>query len=246
VRFFFHLGRYLIFLRRILRKPVKGSIFRKHVITEIDNLGINSLGIVAIISIFMGAVLAIQTAFNITNPLIPLYTIGFATRQAIILEFAPTIISLILAGKVGSRISSEIGTMRITEQIDALEIMGVNSSEYLVLPKLLASLIINPFLVMCSMMLGVFGGWLASMASNLVTNYHYIEGIQLEFQIFAIVYAIIKTLTFAFIISTVSAYHGYYVSGGSLEVGRASTKAVVQSSILIILFNLIITEILLA
>lgn len=243
---FFHIGRYFIFLKRVFRKPEKGSVFRRQLIIEIDSLGIDSLGIVAIISVFMGAVLAIQTAFNISNPLIPLYTIGFATRQGIVLEFSPTIVSLILAGKVGSRISSEIGTMRITEQIDALEIMGLNSAEYLVLPKVIASLLINPILIMGSMFLGVLGGWLATSISNLVSTYRFIEGIQLDFHLFDIFYALIKTVCFAFIISTVSAYNGYYTEGGALEVGRSSTKAVVQSSILIIIFNLIITEILLA
>ena len=243
---FFHIGRYLIFLKRVISKPEKSKIFRKQIFIEIDNLGMNSIGIVAIISVFMGAVVAIQTAFQITNPLIPLYTIGFATRQSMILEFSPTIVSLILAGKVGSRISSEIGTMRITEQIDALEIMGINSAEYLVLPKVVASVVINPVLVMASMFMGVLGGWLAVVTSNIVTTYHFIEGIQLDFHLFDIFYAMIKTVTFAFIISTVSGYWGYYVEGGSLEVGRASTRSVVQSSILIILFNLIITEILLA
>ena len=145
----------MIFLNRVFSKPEKVKIFRNQVIIEIDNLGIDSLGIVAIISVFMGAIVAIQTAFQITNPLIPAYTVGFATRQSMILEFSPTIVSLILAGKVGSRISSEIGTMRITEQIDALEIMGINSAEYLVLPKIVASVIINPVLVMASMFLGI-------------------------------------------------------------------------------------------
>lgn len=246
MKFIFHIGRYLLLLRRVFTKPEKTKIFIKQLFIEIDNLGINSLGIVAIISIFMGAVVAIQTAFNINNPLIPLYTIGFATRQSMILEFAPTIVSLILAGKVGSRIASEIGTMRITEQIDALEIMGINSAEYLIMPKVLASIIINPVLVMASMFLGVLGGWIAVVASNLVTTYHFVEGIQLEFHTYDIFYAMVKTVVFAFIISTVSGYYGYYVEGGSLEVGRSSTKAVVQSSILIILFNLVITELLLA
>ncbi len=227
-------------------KPEKGRIFRNQVVLEIDNLGIDSLGIVAIISVFMGAIVAIQTAFQISNPLIPQYTVGFATRQSMILEFSPTIVSLILAGKIGSRISSEIGTMRITEQIDALEIMGINSAEYLVLPKIVACVIIFPVLVMASMFLGVLGGWMAVVTSHIVTTFHFIEGIKLDFHIYDINYAMIKTVCFAFIISTISGYYGYFVEGGSLELGKASTKAVVQSSIYVILFNLIITEIFLA
>ncbi|MBP7498132.1 MAG: ABC transporter permease [Bacteroidales bacterium] len=242
---FYLIGQYFGFLLKVFRKPEKGKVFRQQTLIEIDVLGIESLGIVAIISVFMGAVLAIQTASNIDNPLIPLYTIGFATRQSMVLEFSPTIVSLILAGKVGSRISSEIGTMRITEQIDALEIMGINSAQHLALPKITASLIINPVLITISMFCGCIGAYLASMLSDLVTSYHFIEGLQLEFKIFHLVYAYIKTLVFAFIISSVSAFFGYYVSGGALEVGRASTKAVVSSSILIILFNLILTQLLL-
>jgi phospholipid/cholesterol/gamma-HCH transport system permease protein len=246
LKLFFHIGRYLLFLKRVFSKPEKARIFRNQVIIEIDNLGIDSLGIVAIISVFMGAIVAIQTAFQITNPLIPQYTVGFATRQSMILEFSPTIVSLILAGKVGSRISSEIGTMRITEQIDALEIMGINSAEYLVLPKILASVIIFPVLVMASMFLGVLGGWFAVITSHIVTTFHFMEGIRLDFHLYDISYAMVKTICFAFIISTISGYYGYFVEGGSLELGKASTKSVVQSSIYIILFNLIITEIFLA
>lgn len=211
-----------------------------------DNLGLESLGIVAIISVFMGAVVTIQTAFNTDHPLLPIYAVGFATRQSIILEFSPTIISLILAGKVGSRIASEIGTMRVTEQIDALDIMGVNSANYLILPKVVAAMLINPLLVIISMFLGILGGWLASTFTGLVMSAHYIYGIQLDFSAYDVFYALVKTVVFAFLITTTSSFKGYFVKGGSLEVGKASTRAVVQSSILIILFNLILTQMLLA
>jgi phospholipid/cholesterol/gamma-HCH transport system permease protein len=171
--------------------------------------------------------------------------VGFTTRQSVILEFSPTVISLILAGKVGSRIASEIGTMRVTEQIDALEIMGVNSANYLIFPKITAAILINPILIIFSMWLGILGGLIAMVATGLVTQHDYIQGIRSYLDLFSIWYALIKTVFFAFIISTVSGFYGYETNGGALEVGQSSTKAVVWSSILIILFNLILTQILL-
>lgn len=245
LHFFEHIGKYLIFLSRIFTRPDKMKLFRKQLIIEIDSLGIDSLGIVAIISVFMGAVVAIQTAYNIDNPWVPIYTVGFTTRQSIVLEFSPTIVSLILAGKVGSRISGEIGTMRVTEQIDALDIMGVNSANYLILPKIIAAMIIFPILVSLSMFLGIFGGYLAAILKEVVTSWAYIYGIQSWFIPYEIFYSLTKTIVFAFIITSVSGFYGYYTHGGALEVGRASTKAVVQSSILIIMFNLIITQLML-
>lgn len=229
----------------ILQKPERASIYRRQIIVEMDNLGLQSLGIVAIISVFMGAVLTIQTAFNTDHPMLPIYAVGFATRQAIILEFSPTMIALILAGKVGSRIASEIGTMRVTEQVDALEIMGVNAAGYLILPKVIAAMVVNPFLVVISMVLGIFGGWAASAVTGVVPLSHYVYGILFEFAQYDILYALIKTLVFAFIITTVSGYFGFHTRGGALEVGQSITKAVVFSSINIILFNLILTQLLL-
>lgn len=240
------LGAYLLLMRRVFSKPEKKRIYYKQVLVEIEFLGLQSLGIVIFISLFMGAVVTIQTAFNINNPLIPLYTIGYATRQSMILEFAPTIISLILAGKVGSRIASEIGTMRVTEQIDALEIMGINSASYLILPKIAAAMIINPILIIISMFFAVFGGYVAGQVTGLVSSWEFIYGIQYEFQVYDVFYALIKTVVFAFLITSVSGYYGYYTKGGALEVGQASTNAVVQSSIFIILFNLVLTQLLLA
>ena len=238
-------GSYFLLMSDVFRKPDKGKQFWKQLIIEFVNLGVESLGIVAIISVFMGAVLAIQTAFNIDTPLIPLSMVGFTTRQGLVLEFSPTIISLILAGKVGSRIASEIGTMKVTEQIDALQIMGINSANFLIFPKIIASIIINPFIIIISMFLGLLGGWLACIVTGLVPSQDYIIGLRSWFDPYSITYALIKTVVFAIIIASVSAFHGYRIQGGALEVGSASTKAVVHSSILIILFNLILTQLLL-
>jgi len=246
MKFLFHFGRYLNMLRQAFQRPEKQSIYIRQVMVEMEALGLASVGIVAIISVFMGAVLAIQMAFNIDTPLIPSYTIGYVTRQSVELEFAPTIISLILAGKVGSRIASELGTMRVTEQIDALEIMGINPATYLILPKIIASMIINPFLIMMSMLMAVGGGWLAGIFTGLFPSAEYIYGIQSFFALYDIFYALTKTVVFAFIIASVSAYNGYYTKGGALEVGEASTNGVVYSSIAIIFMNLILTQILLA
>ncbi len=240
-----HFGSYLLLMVQVFRRPDKSKAFWKQLLVEFQSLGIDSLGIVAIISVFMGAVVALQTAFNIDSPLIPAYTVGFTTRQSMILEFSPTVISLILAGKVGSRIASEIGTMRVTEQIDALQIMGVNSANFLILPKAVAAMLFNPILIVISMFLGIAGGWLACVASGVISSEAYIEGIRAWFDPYTITYALIKTIVFAFLIVSVSSYHGYRISGGALEVGRASTKAVVYSSILIIIFNLILTQLLL-
>jgi len=242
---FFVIGQYILLMKKVFTRHEKGSVFRKQVLDEINNLGIDSLGIVAIISVFMGAVVAIQTAHNITSAWVPGYTVGFTTRESIILEFSNTIICLILAGKVGSRIASEIGTMRVTEQIDALEIMGVNSANYLILPKIVAAALIFPILVCISMFLGILGGWFAAAWLNVVTVTNYYEGITLDFIPFEIFYSLVKTVVFSFIITSVSGYYGYFTHGGALEVGQASTKAVVISSILIILFNLILTQLML-
>jgi phospholipid/cholesterol/gamma-HCH transport system permease protein len=241
----YHLGRYFLLLLRVFSKPEKFSVYLRQIMFEMNSLGIGSLGIIAIISVFMGGVITIQSAYNFTSPFIPLYAVGLGTRESIVLEFSPTIVSLILAGKVGSNIASEIGTMRITEQIDALEIMGINSAGYLILPKIIAAMLINPFLIVVSMFLGILGGFVMGVATDACTPYEYIFGIQSFFVPFNIVYSLTKTVVFAFIITSVSAYHGYYTSGGALEVGKSSTKAVVFSSILILIANLVITQIML-
>ena len=212
---------------------------------EVQFIGINSIPIVALMSTFMGAVISLQTASNMDSPLLPAYTVGYITQSSIILEFSPTIISLILAGKVGSNIASEIGTMRITEQIDALEIMGVNSINHLMLPKILASVIYFPILIVFSMFLGMFGGFLALVISDLQTTETYILGLRSWFDPYSIFYALTKTVAFGFIIVSVSSFYGYYVKGGSLDVGKASTKAVVISSVVILVANFIITKLML-
>ena len=241
-----HLGRYSLLMMQVFRKPEKGSIYLKRIIYEMDRLGLGSIGIVAFLSVFVGAVLTIQMAFNIDSPLVPLYTIGYATRKSIILEFSPTIMSLILAGKVGSQIAGEIGTMRVTEQIDALEIMGINPATYLIFPKIVAAMIFNPFLILMSMVLAMIGGWLSGIGSGLITTYDYVYGLQAYYSFYDISYALIKTVFFAFIITSVSGYFGFYTKGGALEVGESSTRAVVVSSVSIIIFNLLLTNLLLA
>jgi len=245
MHFFNHLGQYLFLLAKVFQKPEKKSIYWNQMLREIEVLGLESLGITIIISAFMGAVISLQTASDLSNPFIPRYLIGYGTKQSMVLEFSPTILSLILAGKVGSRIASEIGTMRVSEQIDALEIMGVNSAGYLIFPKVIASVLINPILVIISMFIGIVGGWSICVFTDLVTSYDYIYGTQYYFDPFHITYALIKTAVFAFIIASISSYYGYYVKGGALDVGRASTKAVVHSSIAILMFNLILTQLLL-
>lgn len=220
-------------------------MYFRQIVYEINNLGTGSLGLIAIISVFMGGVITIQSAYNFTSPFIPLYAVGLGTRESIVLEFSPTIISLILAGKVGSNIASEIGTMRISEQIDALEIMGINSASYLILPKVVAAMFINPFLIVISMFLGILGGYIMGVASGACSSYEYIYGIQSFFIPFNVYYSLTKTVVFAFIITSVSAYHGYYTQGGALEVGQASTKSVVYNSVLILVTNLIITKVML-
>ncbi len=239
------IGNYVLLMQKVFSRPQKGKIFWNQMMNEIQGLGLESLGIVAFISVFMGAVVSIQTAYNITSPLIPMSMVGFTVRQSVILEFSPTVISLILAGKVGSRIASEIGTMRVTEQIDALEIMGVNSANYLIFPKIVASVLINPVLIVFSMWMGILGGWIAMVASGLVSTTDFVHGIRIDFLGYTIFYALTKTIFFAFIISSVSGFYGYVTQGGALEVGQASTKAVVVSSVIIILFNLVLTQLLL-
>ena len=239
------IGSYFLMLKDMFNRPVKWSVMKQLILKEIDDLIIDSLGIVCFISFFVGGVVAIQTALNLTNPLIPRYLIGFATRQSVILEFAPTFISIIMAGKMGSFITSSIGTMRVTEQIDALEVMGVNSLNYLVFPKIVA-LFLYPFVIGISMFLGIFGGYLAAVYGGFATATEFIAGLQVEFVPFHITYAFIKTLAFAFILATIPSFHGYYMKGGALEVGKASTIAFVWTSVLIIITNYFLTQILLS
>jgi phospholipid/cholesterol/gamma-HCH transport system permease protein len=246
LKFLTQFGRYFILLGKVFSRPEKPSLYYKQTMSEFVYLGLNSIGITTIISFFMGAVITLQTAYNTENPIYPTYLIGLGCRDSIILEFSSTVVALILAGKVGSSIASEIGTMRVTEQIDALEMMGVNSASYLILPKLIATLVFNPFLTLISITVGVIGGGIAGTLSGVITTEDFIYGIQYAFIPYYITYSMIKTVFFAFIITSISAFQGYYVEGGSLEVGRASTKAVVYSSVMILLFNVILTQLLLS
>ena len=246
IRFLTQVRLYFQFLKKVFSKPEKASVYYRQTMTEFVSLGLTSVGIISIVSFFMGAVITLQTAYNTENPIYPTYLIGLGCRDSIILEFSSTVAALILAGKVGANIAGEIGTMRGTEQIDALEIMGINSASYLVLPKIIATLLFNPILTLISISIGIFGGWAAGTLSGVVTSENFIYGIQYAFIPYYITYSLIKTLFFAFIITSVSSFQGYYVNGGSLEVGRSSTKAVVYSSVLILMFNVILTQLLLS
>ncbi len=239
-----YIGDYFLFLRKVFIKPQGGKLFRKLIFREIWDLGMSSIGLVSFISLFMGAVTAIQMAQNFQSADIPVpdYYIAFATKVVLILEFSPTIISLILAGKVGSYIASSIGTMRVTEQIDALDVMGVNSPSFLVMPKIIASVLFNPILIMLSIGMGIVGGYLIGEVTQMWSKSDFIIGLQMPMANRLFVYTFIKTICFAFVIATVPAYYGYHVEGGSLEVGRSSTSAVVWTSVILIILNLVLTQ----
>lgn len=238
-------GRYCMFMTQVFRIPDRWKEFFKQLVFEISKLGVGSIPLVIIISIFIGAVICIQMTINIVSPLIPSYSTGLATREILLLEFSSTMMCLILAGKVGSNIASEIGTMRVTEQIDAIEIMGLNSANFIVLPKIVGFVLFVPILCVLSMGMGLLGGWFVAEFTTMISVENYVYGIQSFFNEWYVWYGIIKTLFFAFIITSVAAYYGYYVKGGSLEVGQASTNSVVSSSILILLADVILTKLLL-
>lgn len=243
---FEQIGRYSKLMYRTFSVPQRWNLFFRQTWKEIEKLGADSLSITLIISLFMGAVMTMQTQMNIENPLLPSYTTGLVTRDTLLLEFCSSILCLILAGKVGSNISSEIGTMRISEQIDAMEIMGVNTANYIILPKIAGFVLFIPILVIFSMFCGIAGGYFISVTTDLITPSTYIYGIQYSFVPWYVYYSLIKSVFFAFIIASVSSYYGYYAYGGALDVGKASTNAVVNSSILILMFNVILTKLLLS
>jgi len=244
MKIFEHLGAYFMLLGKVFSKPQKLKVFWKLTIREIWDLGINSIGIMTFISTFMGAVVAIQMAQNFQGADIPVPDsyIGYATKVVLVLEFAPTIMSLILVGKVGSYIASSIGTMRVTEQIDALDVMGINSPNFLILPKIIACVLFNPILVMISIGFGLLGGHLIGVSTKLWSEADFVTGLQMHMATKLYVYTFVKTMVFGFVIATIPAYYGYNVKGGSLEVGRSSTTAVVWTSITIIVINLILTQ----
>jgi|TARA_A200000113_G_C8765987_1_gene322695 phospholipid/cholesterol/gamma-HCH transport system permease protein len=231
-------------IQKTFKKFTKWAMLKELIFREIDDLIIRSIGIISFLSFFVGGVVAIQTAINIDNPLLPSYLIGFTTRQSIILEFAPTFISVIMAGKVGSFITSSIGTMKVTEQIDALKVMGVNTYNYLIFPKIIA-LTLFPFLITIAMFLGILGGYIACVSGGFSSHADFIEGLQLDFIPFHVTYAFIKSFIFALILATVPSYHGYFMEGGALGVGKASTTSFIWTSVSIIIANSLITNILL-
>ena len=231
-------------IQKTFKKFTKWAMLKELIFREIDDLIIRSIGIISFLSFFVGGVVAIQTAINIDNPLLPSYLIGFTTRQSIILEFAPTFISVIMAGKVGSFITSSIGTMKVTEQIDALKVMGVNTYNYLIFPKIIA-LTLFPFLITIAMFLGILGGYIACVSGGFSSHADFIEGLQLDFIPFHVTYAFIKSFIFALILATVPSYHGYFMEGGALGVGKASTTSFIWTSVSIIIANSVITNILL-
>lgn len=239
------IGDYFLFLRQVFSKPEKWSIFFKKLIEEMDAMGIGSMLIVSIVSISMGSVITTQTAMQIESSWIPTWTVGFVSRTSIVMELCPTIISLLLVGNLGSRITAEIGSMRVTEQIDALEVMGINPASHLVLPKVIASLIVNPVLIIFSIFFAILGGYLTIVITGCVSPYDFIDGLTYCFRVYDIIYAVTKTFVFAFIMSSVSSFYGYRIDGGALELGKASTEGIVVSSFLILVINVLITQIML-
>lgn len=240
--FFEEFGSYLLLMKETFRKPQNMHVFYRKLLFEMKVLGLDSILIVTIISVFVGAAVVIQLLLNLENPIYPDWVYGYSSRKAIMLEFSPTIISLILAGKCASRIASELGSQRISEQIDALEVMGVNTASYLILPKIIASMIFFPLLIILSIFIALLGGAFGVWALGSLTMNAYIEGLRLEYQDIDMIFAIVKTFVNAIIISTIASYRGYTLKGGSVEVGIQSTKAVVQSSIVIMIFDLILTN----
>ena len=242
---FITIGQYLLFMKTVFRKPEKMRIFWRQLMIESDKLILSSVLLVGVISLFIGGVLVIQTASNLENPMIDKMYIGYMVRESLILEFCSTMIALILAGKMGSNISSEIGSMRITEQIDAMEMMGVNSAGFLVLPKVVASTLLSPLLMFLSLTLGLIGGWIVVQVTHIIPPPSYITGIKAFYNGFYVFYSCFKMSLFCFMISSIAAFKGYYAKGGSLGVGRSSTQAIVVTSILILLADLIVTQLML-
>jgi phospholipid/cholesterol/gamma-HCH transport system permease protein len=245
MNFFTHLGRYLLMLKGMFSKPENWKMYWKELMHQCVEIGIGSLGIVAIISVFIGAVSTVQTAYQLVSPLIPKSTIAQIVRDTVILEFAPTLTCIVLAGVVGSKIASTLGNMRVSEQLDALEIMGINTKAYMVMPKIIGSLIVIPMLVVISAVLGIWGGRFAGGAANILAPETFDKGLFQSFMPFNVTFALIKAYTFAFIISSISAYYGYNVQGGALEIGAASTQAVVTSCIMILLADYLLAALLL-
>ncbi len=239
------IGEYILLMKLVFTRPDKKRIFLKQFFVDTEKLVLSSIPIIAVISVFIGAVIVIQTAYNIESPLIPKMYVGYMARESLVLEFCSTMVALILAGKVGSNISSEIGSMRISEQIDAMEMMGINSANYLILPKVVSATIFNPLLMLMSFILGLLGGAMIITFTGIITMSQYSEGLRYAFRLYYVFYSMIKMAVFSFLITSIASYFGYYAKGGALGVGSSSTRAIVVSSVAILVANLVITQLML-
>lgn len=244
-RFLEIVGEYFLFLKNVFTKPTKASVFFKKLIDEMDAMGVGSLLIVCIVAVCMGSVITIQTALQMESSWIPRWTLGFTVRTSVVMELCPTIISLLLVGNLGSRITSEIGSMRVTEQIDALEVMGINSASYLVLPKIVASLIVNPILITISIFFAIMGGYVTVILTGVTSTYDFVDGLTSYFRMYDLYYVMVKTVVFAFVMSSIASFYGYRIEGGALELGKASVNSIVVASFLILMLNLVITQLML-
>jgi phospholipid/cholesterol/gamma-HCH transport system permease protein len=239
------LGKYVLFIQSLFSKPERFKVYWDRTMQEMNSIGVGSIGIVAAISLSVGAVTTVQTAYQLVSGLVARSIISTILRDSTILELAPTITCLVLAGKVGANIASELGNMSVTEQIDALDVMGINSAAYLALPKIIAGIFVIPLLIIIAMFLSIYGGYIAGVASQSLTPQEFLNGIHDGFRGFTVTFAYIKSVTFAFLITSISSYHGYYTKGGALEVGKASTKAVVYSCVSILFADYILAQLLL-
>lgn len=240
-RFLAHVGKYSRMIGGMFTKPENVKVYWKEYMYQGRDIGIGSLPIVIIISTFLGAVMTVQTAYQLVSPIIPKYVIAQVVRDSVILELAPTIISVVLAGVVGSKISSELGNMRVSEQIDALEIMGINTKAYLVMPKIVMAFLLVPCLILIAISLSIIGGYYAGILTGIMTGEQYMQGLVTGFEAYNISIAITKALSFSFLISSISSYFGYHVKGGALEIGKNSTTSVVVTCIMILLVDYVIT-----
>jgi phospholipid/cholesterol/gamma-HCH transport system permease protein len=244
IRFIAHIGRFLIWMRQVFSRPENMRMYWKETIRQMNDIGVGSLAIVMLISTFMGAVMAVQISYQLSGQLIPKYYIGYLVRDITIIELAPTITCLVLAGKVGSNMAAEIGGMRQKEHIDAMEIMGVNTSAYLVLPKIIASLCVIPLLVSIAALVSIIGAYISSVPTGLFTSAEYVQGIRSFLDTWNVTIMYVKAFVFGFILSSISCYQGYFVTGGSIELGKASTQAVVMSNIAILIADYLIAVLL--
>jgi phospholipid/cholesterol/gamma-HCH transport system permease protein len=245
MKFFGELGKYILMLKKMFSRPENWKMYWREFMHQCSEIGIGALGIVVIISVFMGAVSTVQTAYQLTSPLVPTYTIAQVVRDTVILEFAPTLVCIVLAGVIGSKIAGELGNMRVSEQIDALEIMGINTRAYLILPKIIAALVVIPMLVVLAAGLGIWGGRLAGTATGIISGDEFDKGLLLYFDPYNAFFCMVKAYVFAFIISSVPSYYGYHVKGGALEIGRSSTRSVVVSCVAILFADYLLSALLL-